>query len=64
MQIKHIFRDVSGHLSDTPENRKLIKDLVNDPANTLGPDRFGNMWHGKTLADGTQVWGKHEVIEL
>lgn len=35
-QIKYIFRPKEGHLSDTPENRKLIETTANDPANYKG----------------------------
>ena len=36
-QIKHIFRPKEGHLSDTPEKRKLIETTANDPANYSTP---------------------------
>ena len=52
----HIFRDAKGHLPDTPENRALLADVANDPATTLGTDRFGNTWSARLLPDGTQVW--------
>ena len=53
---KKIFGDREGHLPDTPENRQLLENVANDPATTLGPDKFGNEWSAKTLDDGTQVW--------
>jgi len=52
----HIFREAEGHLPDTTANRQLLTDVANDPANALGPDKFGNTWSAKTQADGTQVW--------
>jgi hypothetical protein len=54
--VEHIFRDASGHLPDTPANRRLLREVANDPATTLGKDRFGNVWSAHTLEDGTQVW--------
>lgn len=35
-QLKHIFREAEGHLSDTPTNRKLIIETANNPANYVG----------------------------
>jgi RHS repeat-associated protein len=55
-QLGHIFRDAAGHLADSAENRRLLRDLANDPSAKLGPDRFGNIWSAKTLEDGSQVW--------
>ena len=55
-QIKHIFRPKEGHLSDTPENRKLIETTANDPANYKGKDKYGNEWYSRTESDGSQVW--------
>ncbi|WP_144409972.1 hypothetical protein [Cupriavidus basilensis] len=51
-----MFGEREGHIHDTPENRELLSSVANDPAKTLGSDRFGNVWSGKTLPNGTQVW--------
>ncbi|ALU64319.2 hypothetical protein DA70_11480 [Pandoraea pnomenusa] len=56
-QLSHIFREETGHLSNTPENRRTLVNLVNNPANLLGTDRFGNQWFAQILSDGTQLWG-------
>lgn len=52
----HIFRNDEGHLLDTPENRRLLIEMTSDPKNFLGPDERGNLWYGKILPDGKQVW--------
>ena len=52
----HIFREDEGHIPDTPANRRRLEDVVNKEENTLGTDKFGNVWHAETQADGTQVW--------
>ncbi|MDN7799806.1 DUF637 domain-containing protein [Burkholderia vietnamiensis] len=51
-----IFGTRDGHIADTPANRDLLTSVANDPATTLGTDKFGNTWSGKVLSDGTQVW--------
>ncbi|WP_413697266.1 hemagglutinin repeat-containing protein, partial [Pseudomonas sp. Pseusp11] len=56
-QLSHIFRDDVGHLADTLENQQTLVKLTNNPANSLGTDRFGNQWFAQTQADGTQLWG-------
>ncbi len=55
-QLRHIFRDARGHLRDTAASRRLLQEVANDPAATLGTDRFGNVWSARILDDGTQVW--------
>lgn len=55
-QLRHIFRNAEGHLSDTPENRKLLQSVADDSGNNLGTDKFGNMWSAKTLDNGSQIW--------
>ena len=55
-QIKHIFRPKEGHLSDTPENRKLIENVANAPANYKGKDKYGNEWYSRNESDSSQVW--------
>ena len=54
-RVGHIFRDAKGHLPDTPQNRALLADVADDPAATLGMDRFGNTWSARLLPDGTQI---------
>jgi hypothetical protein len=54
----HIFRNEEGHLPRTPENHKLIRDLVKDSKNYLGPDMRGNRWWGKILENGKQLWAQ------
>lgn len=56
-QLSHIFRDDVGHLTNTSENQKTLLNLVNNPANSLGTDQFGNKWFAQTLPNGTQLWG-------
>ena len=54
-QLKHIFRDSEGHLSDNYINRKLLEDLTSDEANYLGEDNFGKKWYSKHISRG-QLW--------
>ncbi|WP_354688227.1 hypothetical protein [Cupriavidus plantarum] len=56
-QVAHIFREDTGHLPNTPENQQTLLSLVNNPANLLGTDRFGNQWFAQLLPDGSQLWG-------
>lgn len=55
-QIKHIFRDKTGHISDTPSNRKLLEDVANKKENYMGTDKYGNDWYSQIQLDGSQVW--------
>ena len=55
-QVNHIFRDAPGHLLDTPANRQLLLRVADDPATTLGTNRWGVETSAQMLDDGTQVW--------
>ena len=55
-QLKHIFRNKPGHISDTPENRKMLEQLANDLSAHIGKDMNGNDWNVRNLEDGSQVW--------
>ncbi len=55
-QLDHIFDDREGHLPDTPANRQLLVDVANESDNYLGKDKYGNDWHARTEADGSQTW--------
>ena len=63
-QLKHIFDEREGHISDTPENRKMLKDLANDGRYYMDKDKYGNDWHVRMNADGSQDWtrSQHQVI--
>ena len=55
--IGHIFKDEEGHLIDTPENRNLLRKLVQDIKNHLGKDEtFQRDWYAKPLKDDKQLW--------
>ncbi|WP_081081637.1 filamentous hemagglutinin N-terminal domain-containing protein [Burkholderia stagnalis] len=51
-----IFGTRDGHIADTQENRALLTSVANNPATTLGPDKYGTMWSAQLQSDGTQVW--------
>lgn len=55
-QIKHIFREKAGHISDTPDNRKLLEDVANKKENYMGTDKYGNEWYSQMQSDGSQIW--------
>ncbi len=55
-QLKHIFREEEGHLSDTPANRKMLEELANNPDYHMGKDSRGNDWNVRQNFDGTQDW--------
>lgn len=58
-QLKHIFRKEAGHVEDTPENRKMLQELANDPGHHIGKDMWGNEWHVRNNENGTQDWVRH-----
>jgi hypothetical protein len=41
---------------DTPANRALIDDIVNDYNNFMGIDSYGKQYFSKILPDGTTAW--------
>ena len=55
-QIKHIFRNKIGHLSDSIENRDMILNVANDKGNFLGKDSYGNSWYAQIQDNGSQIW--------
>lgn len=55
-RLGHIFREAEGHLPDTLGNGQLLQGVADDPATTLGSDKYGNIWSARTLNDGSQVW--------
>lgn len=58
-QLKHIFGDREGHLTDTPYHRKQLKNLANDKSYYKGKDKYGNSWNVKIMRDGSQLWARH-----
>lgn len=55
-QLKHIFRNDVGHLSNTENNRRRVLRLASEEKNFLGVDKFGNEVYAKTLKNGKQLW--------
>ena len=57
---KHIFRDKEGHFkSDTPENRKIIEDMVNNRNNRLGhASKYEKDVYAKITSEGKQIWAE------
>ena len=55
--LEHLFRNKDGHLGEnTPENRRLLFELISDTENFLVKDMHGNEWYAKILSDGRQLW--------
>ena len=55
----HIFKNEPGHFpKDTPENRKLLLELVSNEKNFLGKSGSGSGWYGKVLSNGKQLWAE------
>ena len=52
----HMFANRSGHLINTPANRKLLIDLSSSKKNFLGLDSYGSAWYAKIIEDGKQLW--------
>ena len=63
-QLVHIFRDATGHVPDTPENRRLLREVASDEGCFTRTDRYGNRWYTRLEPDGTQVWVqvRHRLI--
>lgn len=57
-QLEHLFSDRKGHLIDTPMRRLWILDLVNDPANYRGTDKYGVDWYIGTRPGAGQLWAR------
>ena len=55
-QLKHIFGNRPGHLTDTPDHRKLLTDTANNEKYYRGTDKYGNDWHIFIDNKGRQVW--------
>ena len=55
-QLRHIFRNKTGHIEDTSENRRKILEVTGNKRNYLGKDSRGNDWYAVTLEDGRQMW--------
>ena len=55
-QLKHIFGEREGHLTDTPQHRKLLTDTASNDKNYKGTDKYGNRWHIKIDSKGRQIW--------
>lgn len=63
-QLKHIFRDSPGHLLDTPENRKMLLDLANNPKYHVGKDMWECEWHIRINQDGTQDYTREYNLTI
>jgi filamentous hemagglutinin len=62
--VGHIFRNAPGHMEDTPENRRLLLDLIADEDAFVGADRYGTRWYARTLPDGRQLWAQRRGSRL
>lgn len=51
-----IFGPRKGHIIDTPENRKILLDVANDPKSIKGFDKHSLGWHSRELPNGDQIW--------
>ncbi len=54
--LKHIFRDSSGHVADTPANRDLLLSTANNLDYLRGPGAYGSSVYTQFQSDGSQVW--------
>jgi hypothetical protein len=56
-QIKHIFSSRKGHISDTPDNRKLLESIAVNKEFLVGmKQKGGSELFVKTLENGKQAW--------
>ena len=54
--LKHIFRNKTGHLLDTPKNRELLISIAQDKTNFLIKDKHEIEWFSKITKEGEQIW--------
>lgn len=53
----HIFSGKPGKLIDTPANRNLLSDLINNRNNFMGVDSFGKSWYSRILDNREIIFG-------
>jgi RHS repeat-associated protein len=57
--VGHMFREAPGHLAeDTAENRQLLQETANNPANYVSMDPEGVATYRQILPDGRQAWAE------
>jgi hypothetical protein len=52
----HVF--VDSPFEDTPTSERFVMALVEDPANFVGVDVFGNYWFAQNDSEGGQYWAQ------
>ena len=64
-KMNHIFNaSKPGHRAFSEELYNQMNNLVKDPKNYLGPDKYNNQWFGKMLENGEQIWAKAQAGEV
>ena len=52
----YFFNNKKGHLTNSIENKNLIKSILQDQANYCGVDDYGNALYIKMLSSGIWIW--------